>query len=107
MSLLNQLIDIGSEHIELLIACLVLVVAIGVTVVLFCVCVVLSIPFLVIYSIVKLCIWLYRRNHPAVERVYEDKVSEPKRRKKAPGKEPEELTPVYPDWMNKKGGRLL
>lgn len=122
--LLNQLLDIGAEHVELLIACLVIIAAIGVTVTLFCICVVLSIPFMTVYGIVKFILWLYHLRHPVDNEPYWDDEEydeyEPAGRRiwkaPSPGKgsgrngsdsKPEELPPVYPDWMNKKSGRLL
>lgn len=109
LDLFSQLIEIGAEHTEVLIAGMVLVVCIGVAVVLFCVAVVLSLPFMIIACFVKLVILLYRWRHPVYE--YDEyNYEEPEEfSTEAPqtGVPPNELPPVYPDWMKQKGGRLL
>lgn len=106
--LLNQLLDIGNDHVELLIACLVIIAAIGVTVTLFCICVILSIPFFTVYGLVKLIIWLYYLRHPEKRYDYwDDEESDELDVPELKSEELKDLPPVYPDWMNKKSGRLL
>ena len=126
--LLGQLIDIGGEHPEVLIATMVLIAGTAVTCVLFCGAVVLALPFMVLRSIVDFFLWLWGLKHPQ----YADSLGEPegdwqesqrqiyakrelhspqehKDRKSPKGKpSPDtELPPVLPHWMNQKGGRLL
>lgn len=126
--LLGQLIDIGGEHPEVLIATMVLIAGMAVTCVLFCGAVVLALPFMVLRSVVDFFLWLWSLRHPQ----YADSLEEPeedwqepqrsmrakrephsaqehKDRKAPKGKSsPDtELPPVLPHWMNQKGGRLL
>lgn len=126
--LLGQLIDIGGEHPEVLIATMVLVAGTAVTCVLFCGAVVLALSFMVLRSIVDFFLWLYGLKHPQ----YADSLEEPEEDWQGPQRptcdkrelhssqehkdrkfpkckqSPDtELPPVLPHWMNQKGGRLL
>lgn len=126
--LLGQLIDIGGEHPEVLIATMVLIAGTAITCVLFCGAVALALPFMVVRSIVDFFLWLWGRKHPqyadSLEESEEDwqELQQPTRAKKeshslqehkdrkAPKGKPSpdtELPPVLPHWMNQKGGRLL
>lgn len=126
--LLGQLIDIGGEHPEVLIATMVLIAGTAITCVLFCGAVVLALPFMVVRSIVDFFLWLWGLKHPqyvdSLEEPEED-WQEPQRRVRAKKElhssqehkghkaskgrpSPDtELPPVLPHWMNQKGGRLL
>lgn len=112
--LLSQLIDIGSEHPQVLIATMVLIAGGALTCILFCITVVLSIPFVIVRGIFGLIKWIYEIHHPQLyyQEYYEEEDEEPpkvnhRRRKGKEAEEPPELDPVLPHWLNQKGGRLL
>lgn len=117
-NLLEQLIAIGDTHPEVLIATIALIAGAGLTCVLFCITVVLSIPFMTVRGLFGLIRWLWEIRHPETyyQNYYgyedEDEDASDKQRKTRKGKtkkqeEPEELQPVLPHWLNQKGGRLL
>lgn len=121
--LCNQLVAIGYDQPQVLIAGMLMVVAIAITIVVCAVALVASIPYTIITCIVKFCVWLWRRKHPVEyyeeppRKKYKEEVDympvpkhkdekQPKQRSHAPSPQ-SDLTPVYPDWMKQKGGRLL
>lgn len=113
--LLSQLLDIGGEHPEVLIATLVLIAGAGITCVLFCVSVVIAIPFVIIRGLFGFFQWLYYLKHPNYayyeeEEDYEEeepfgRSSKKKRQADSPSDPSDD--PVLPHWLNQKGGRLL
>ena len=118
--LCNQLVVIGYDKPEVLIAGMIIVAAISVMIVAVGLGLVLSVPILMIIGLVKLVLWTYRLWHPVVyaeeeeptEIKFDYKVEKHKsftsRYKQPTSKERlSELPPVYPDWMNQKSGRLL
>ena len=111
LDLFSQLLEIGLAHPEVLVASVVfaIVVVIAVTAV---VCtVLLCVPITIVYWIVHFFKWIYWLVYPDRRPVddYEDydEFSEEEKQGTKDSEQDKMLDPVYPDWMNKKGGRLL
>lgn len=108
LDLFAQLLEIGAEHTEVLVASIIMVICVVIALVALLASVILTLPISIGYGIVRLCSWLYYRKHPEMYEYedYDDYEEEPKKGKSR-NKQDDSLTPVYPDWMNHKGGRLL
>ncbi len=117
LDLFEQLLNIGAEHTEVLIAAMVMAFIVIMTVILSVIVLVISIPIMLVRGLFTFCKWLYckKRGISYSDDYYEEDECEaaPAKRKHR-GKvqqyqedKQEELPPVLPHWMNQKGGRLL
>lgn len=112
LDLFSQLLEIGVAHPEVLVAAIIFAIAVVIAAAAVVCTVVLCIPITIIYWIVHFFQWVYWRVHPdrkPAEDYDEDCEEEPRHSRRTPikGEQDKTLEPVYPDWMNKKGGRLL
>lgn len=116
--LCNQLVAIGYEQPNVLIAGMFIVAAIAITIVACVFGLIISVPIMIFMGIGKLIGWAWRRKHPCKPIPFEqDEVnyipqrrqsSTPKKQSQRPASPPpSDLPPVYPNWMNQKSGRLL
>lgn len=112
LDLFSQLLEIGVVHPEVLVAAIIFAIAVVIAAAAVVCTVVLCIPITIIYWVVRFFKWVYWRVYPdrkLTEEYDEDYEEEPRHSRRTPIKDEQDKTlePIYPDWMNKKGGRLL